>query len=171
MKLSEGVEWTAHACLLLSILPPGVGLSAKALAEFHDLAPAYMAKHLQALKRAGIVETSKGPGGGYRLARDAAEVSLLDIVGAIDGNEAMFRCSEIRRKGPCISKQASFRAPCHIASAFGRADNAWRAELAATTIAQIAKRTAENSSETNRDDLVQWLSMKLGEPFTLSVRS
>jgi Rrf2 family protein len=169
MKLSEGVEWTAHACLLLSILPPGVGLAAKAIAEFHDLAPAYMAKHLQALTRAGIVETSKGPGGGYRLARAATEITLLDIADAIEGREAMFRCSEIRRKGPCISSNADFRKPCHIASTFARADSAWRSELRMTSIAEIAKRTAENTSAANRENLIQWMSMKLGKPFALAV--
>ncbi len=56
MKMSEGVEWTAHACVLLAALPPRVGLPANALAEFHALAPAYMAKHMQALTRAGVVE-------------------------------------------------------------------------------------------------------------------
>ena len=49
MRMSEGVEWTAHACVLLAALPPGIGLPANALAEFHELAPAYMAKHMQAL--------------------------------------------------------------------------------------------------------------------------
>ena len=67
MRMSEGVEWTAHACVLLAALPPGIGLPANALAEFHELAPAYMAKHMQALARAGIVQSIRGAGGGYRL--------------------------------------------------------------------------------------------------------
>ena len=75
MRMSEGVEWTAHACVLLAALPPGVGLPAAALAEFHYLAPAYMAKHMQALARAGVVESIRGAGGGYRLARPAGEVT------------------------------------------------------------------------------------------------
>ena len=59
MKMSEGVEWTAHACVLLAALPPGVGLPANALAEFHELAPAYMAKHMQALARAGVTSLAE----------------------------------------------------------------------------------------------------------------
>ena len=59
MKMSEGVEWTAHACALLAALPPGMGLPAAALAEFHYLAPAYMAKHMQALARANKVRLAR----------------------------------------------------------------------------------------------------------------
>ena len=42
------------------------------LAEYHGVPAPYLAKHLQALSRAGIVESSPGPRGGYRLARPAA---------------------------------------------------------------------------------------------------
>ena len=87
MKMSEGVEWTAHACVLLAALPKGVGLPANALAEFHALAPAYMAKHMQALARAGVVESVRGAGGGYRLARAPRDISLWDIVEALEGGE------------------------------------------------------------------------------------
>src|SRR5690349_24759448 len=95
MKMSEGVEWTAHACALVAALPPGVGLPANALAEFHELAPAYMAKHMQALARAGVVESVRGAGGGYRLAKKSQDVTLWDIYQAIEGEEPAFRCSEI----------------------------------------------------------------------------
>ncbi|HVY89916.1 MAG TPA: Rrf2 family transcriptional regulator [Hyphomonadaceae bacterium] len=161
MKMSEGVEWTAHACVLLAALPPGIGLPANALAEFHRLAPAYMAKHMQALARANVVESVRGAGGGYRLARPASEITLWDIVEAIEGEEHSFRCSEIRQDGPCVNPSMDFRRPCEIHAAFSKAEIAWRAELKAVTLAEICKDVARRATPQTRGITRQWLEQKL----------
>jgi DNA-binding IscR family transcriptional regulator len=57
MKLGDGVEWGLHCCALLAALPPDDALPATKLAEYHGVPGAYLAKHLQALARAGIVES------------------------------------------------------------------------------------------------------------------
>jgi Rrf2 family protein len=136
MKLSEGVEWSIHMCALLA----GTGtkrVSVDQLAGFYDLPKPYLAKQLQALANAGIVDGSKGRGGGYRLARIPTQISLLDIVLAIEGVERAFRCSEIRQCGPAAKPSGFYKAPCTIASAMWKAEALWREELAKTTIAQI----------------------------------
>ena len=161
MKMSEGVEWTAHACVLLAALPKGVGLPANALAEFHALAPAYMAKHMQALARAGVVESVRGAGGGYRLARAPRDISLWDIVEAIEGVEPAFRCVEIRQQGPCVTPQGDFRKPCEIHSAFARAENAWRIELKSVSLADMAAEVARKTTPQKRALLTQWIKEKL----------
>jgi len=56
MKLSYGVEWGVHVCTLLAVLPADAALPAARLAEYHGVPSAYMAKHLQALARAGVLE-------------------------------------------------------------------------------------------------------------------
>ena len=137
MRLSDGVEWTLHCCTVLAVLPPGSTLPASRLAEFHDVPPAYLAKHLQALSRDGIVESVPGPRGGYRLARPAAEITLLDIVDAVEGGTGSFRCTEIRQRGPAAVNRKEYRAPCVIARAMYRADEAWRAELRSQTVADL----------------------------------
>ena len=107
------------------------------LAEFHDVPPAYLAKALQALARHGIVESVAGRRGGYRLARPARDITLLDVVEAIDGDDSTFRCTEIRRRGPSRVAQRQYLPVCTIAAAMYRADEAWRAELRATTLSDI----------------------------------
>ncbi|MBA2125414.1 transcriptional regulator [Hyphomicrobium methylovorum] len=161
MKMSDGVEWTAHACVLLSALPAGRGLPANALAEFHALPPAYMAKHMQALARAGIVDSIKGPTGGYRLARPASAISLWDIVSAIEGDGRAFRCSEIRQQGPCGGNAGDFRRPCGIHAVFNRAETAWRAELRAVSIGDLAAAAVASTTARRRDTLQHWLTEKL----------
>jgi Rrf2 family protein len=135
--MSEGVEWVIHACTVLAALPDGEALPAARLAEFHGVPAAYLAKHLQAAAAAGIVTSVPGPKGGYRLARPAAEISLLAIALAVDGDDPAFRCSEIRQRGPVTGPPATYRQPCGIARAMWRAEDAWRAELAATTVGDL----------------------------------
>jgi Rrf2 family protein len=142
MKIGEGVEWSCHACAILAGLPQGVALRASALAAFHELPPAYMAKHLQALSRAGIVRSVRGVRGGYRLARPANEISLWDIRQAIEGATSDFQCREIRRKGPCSEFGEAAR-PCAIAAAFWAAERVYQQTLELATVAHIAHGVAK----------------------------
>ena len=119
--MSDGVEWGSplrHHPRRAS--PTGVALSAARLAEYHGVPAPYLAKHLQALTRAGVFVAVPGPRGGYRLARPAAEVTVLDIVEAVDGRQPAFRCTEIRRRGPSAVAPSEYRLPCGIHRAMVR---------------------------------------------------
>jgi Rrf2 family protein len=139
MQLGQGVEWALHCCTVLALVPEDSALPASRLAEYHGVPPAYLAKHLQALARAGIVESVAGRKGGFRLAREASEITLLAIVDAVEGGEPAFRCSEIRRRGPARMPASEYRAPCAIAQVMDRAEEAWRAELAAVSVADLLR--------------------------------
>ncbi|GAA3041287.1 RrF2 family transcriptional regulator [Actinokineospora globicatena] len=136
MKLSNGVEWALHCCVSLSQAEHPV--PTQRLAELHDVPPAYLAKHLQALARAGVVRSTQGQDGGYTLTRPAAEVTMLDVVAAIDGPAPFFRCTEIRQRGPLAADPSRCRTSCSVARAMADAEQAWRAALAAVTIADLA---------------------------------
>jgi Rrf2 family protein len=118
---------------------------------------AYMAKQMQLLSKAAIVRTSRGKTGGYALARPATEVTLLDVTRALNGTEPLFRCSEIRQKGPCAAPRADCRRPCQIAAAFAAAEAAWRDALAAVTIADLAAEVAATASSGHVADILGWL--------------
>jgi Rrf2 family protein len=137
MRMSDGVEWALHCCTVLAALAEDQALPAAKLAEFHEVPPAYLAKHLQAMTAAGITRSLSGPLGGYRLARPPAEITVLDVVLAVDGDATAFRCSEIRQRGPAAAPSSAYRRPCGIARAMWRAEDAWRAELAAVSIGDL----------------------------------
>jgi Rrf2 family protein len=158
MKLSDGVEWGVHACVVLAVLPADAALPAARLAEYHGVPSAYLAKHLQALARAGVLETVKGPRGGYRLARPATDITVLDVVEAIDGDEPAFRCTEIRRRGPSAVPAREYRFPCGIRRVFSRADDAWRAELSATTVADLVMGVVQEAPSAAIEKGARWLS-------------
>ena len=143
MRLSEQVEWGLHCATVLALLPPGATLPASALAEFHGIPAPYLAKALQALSRAGIVESQPGRKGGYHLLRSAGEITLLDVVEAIEGRQSSFNCTEIRKQGPARVAPRLYTPVCAMAAAMYRADEAWRAELARTSIGDLLVRFGE----------------------------
>ncbi|CUX10490.1 RrF2 family transcriptional regulator [Agrobacterium deltaense] len=144
MKLGDGVEQAIHSVGMLAGLSEGGVLSAAALAEFHGVSTSYLLKHLQSLSNAGIVATVPGPKGGYRLARAIDRITLLDIVLAVEGPQPAFRCAEIRQRGPNPLPGRYFTKPCGINAAMLKAEKAYRAELAKTTIADILGDLAAN---------------------------
>ena len=136
MKMSGGVEWALHCCVVLTAADRPV--PALRLAELHDVSATYLAKQLQALSRAGLVRSAQGQAGGYVLTRAAGEISVLDVVEAVDGARPAFRCTEIRRRGPLATPPEACTAPCAISRAMTAADDAWRAALRDVTIADLA---------------------------------
>jgi FeS assembly SUF system regulator len=86
---------TDYATVVLTVLAarPGAVLSAPDLAEQSGLEAPTVAKLLKPLAAAGLVEGFRGANGGYRLARGAADISLVEIVEAMEGPLAMTACS------------------------------------------------------------------------------
>ncbi|HMM63639.1 MAG TPA: Rrf2 family transcriptional regulator [Mesorhizobium sp.] len=137
MKLSEGVEAAIHCAALLAGLEDDATIPGAALAAQFGLSPSYLLKHLNALTAARILESVPGPAGGYRLARGAETISLLDIVLAVEGPQPAFRCCEIRRRGPVKLPASAYVKPCGINAAMLRAEKAYRAALAAERLSDI----------------------------------
>jgi Rrf2 family protein len=138
VRMSQGVEWVLHALLTLAWIDDRKPVKVGQLAAGHDLPAAYLNKQLQALVRAGILESLPGARGGFRLARPASTITLMDVVAAIEGTREAFRCTEIRQQGVGANlPSSSFAAPCTISASMRRAELAWRRELASRTIADL----------------------------------
>ena len=117
MKLGDGVEQAIHCVLLMSGLSDQGQLSAAPQAEFPGVSPSYLLKHLQAMAGAGLLESVPGPKGGYRLARAADKITLLDSVVAVEWPQPAFRCAEFRLRGPVSGAVGCFRVPCAVIAA------------------------------------------------------
>jgi Rrf2 family protein len=151
MKMSQGVEWALHTCLNLTWLPAGQAMPTGRLAAFYGLPAAYLNKQLQALVRAGILASVSGPKGGFRLARSAADISLLDVVVAVQGPDEAFACAEILREGPGGRADVDYRQACVLAQGMRHADLAWRSELAAQSLADIKSQVERQYPDTPRN--------------------
>ena len=102
---------TDYATVVLTVLAarPGEVLSATELAEAAGLEPPTVSKLLKPLAQAGLVEGLRGVHGGYRLNRAAHEITLVEIVEAMEGPLAMTECSQ--HDSQCgIAKQCGVRA-------------------------------------------------------------
>jgi Rrf2 family protein len=144
VQLKNQVEWALHCCAILASVPEGGHLSSKALAEFHGVPKEYLAKALQALSLAGLVESTLGPTGGYRLARPPKKITFLDIVEAVEGKASTFICTEIRGNNPCLPKNYCNRGACAIARVMWDADQAWRETLRKVNLADVGTMLEQN---------------------------
>jgi Rrf2 family protein len=150
-RLGEGVEAALHCALVLAGLAKGKTLSGRSLAELHGLSESYLLKHLRALTEAGVILAIPGPRGGYRLARSPSEITLLQIVEAIDGSEPAFVCREIRRSGPGKSKNSCvYKTDCFIKSRMLAAEELWRGALRAQTLADLVDDGRRLIDESNK---------------------
>ena len=157
MKLSGGVEWALHCSVVLTAADRPV--PAARLAEFHDVSSSYLAKQLQALSRAGLIQSVQGHAGGYVLTRSPEDISVLDVVEAVDGAQPAFVCTEIRQRGPLATPAEACLEPCAISRAMSAADQAWRASLAAVTIADLARDVTGDYGPGALSGIRAWLSL------------
>lgn len=99
------------------------------IAGAHEIPERYLVQILLQLKGAGLVTSTRGASGGYRLARPADEISLGEVLGAIDGPE----------EPPREFQQPAAQA---LALVWQHLREAERAVLDQTSIAQLAERAA-----------------------------
>lgn len=161
--LGANVEYGIH-CILQLVDREHLSPSAKDLAEFQGVSTSYVAKIFTKLKNAGLVKAAEGINGGYRLARHAREITVLDVVEAVDGKKTLFRCKEIRRN--CALYQD--RVPdwvgsemCAIHAVMQSAEQKLRKELAKTTIADLSRKVVSKAPKTYGDEVENWFEQRL----------
>jgi Rrf2 family protein len=129
-----------RALTQLTDLPEGQSLGAAQIADKIDAPPNYLAKLLRILARQGLVESNKGPGGGFRLARDARRIRLLDVVEPIEQMTRWNRC--ILRQMDCTDDN-----PCALHDRWKQLRDGYLAMLAETTIADLDPEDEPRSKE------------------------
>jgi Rrf2 family protein len=162
MILKSQVEWALHCCAILAGLPEGRYLSTKALAEFHGLPKEYLSKALQGLSQAGLVHTTLGPSGGYRLARAPTELTFLEIVEAVEGKSRTFVCNNIRANNPCRPKGYCESKPCAVARVMWEADEAWRSTLRGVLLSDLTETLAQEIPADIWGNSFEWVLDRAG---------
>lgn len=84
MKLSTKGRYAVVALADLALAPEKELLSLSEISRRQDISLPYLEQLFVKLRRAGLVESVRGPGGGYRLARPASQVRISEILGAVD---------------------------------------------------------------------------------------
>jgi Rrf2 family transcriptional regulator, iron-sulfur cluster assembly transcription factor len=94
MQLSTKGRYAVMAMVDLAKRGGNAALPLMEIAESQNLPMSYLEQLFMKLRRAGLVTAVRGPGGGYRLARIPAEISIAEIMLAADESVRMTRCSE-----------------------------------------------------------------------------
>lgn len=91
LRVSRLADYATSLMTCLGEKPEQV-LSAVQVAECLQLEPPTVSKLLKLLAQSGLVDSFRGPNGGYRLARPPAEISVADVIAAIEGPISMTEC-------------------------------------------------------------------------------
>ncbi|GAA5510166.1 Rrf2 family transcriptional regulator [Novipirellula caenicola] len=129
--LSKTAEYALRAvtCLGTRIGQPS---SADVLAEQTKVPRRYLNRVLQDLAAAGLVRSRSGPGGGYELAKEPAEITILDVVNAV---------APLERINACPLGLKSHTSLCPLHAELDRAYEATQAAFAGVTMQQLLEST------------------------------
>ena len=124
---------TDYATVLLGRLArdPAAQLTAAQLATETQVAATTVSKLLKQLQRAGLVQSTLGTHGGYRLARPAREISAAAILDALEGPVTLTACS-------AEHSQCEIESTCRVGGAWQRVNRAIRQSLQEVTLADLA---------------------------------
>ena len=85
MRVSSKVDYAVRAAVELATAEPGVNVKAEVIAEAQRIPRKFLDNILQGLRQAGVIVSRRGPDGGHQLARAPAEITVADVIRAIDG--------------------------------------------------------------------------------------
>jgi len=92
MKLSTKGRYAVMAIIDIGAHSGGEPVSLAEIAQRQDISQEYLEQLFGKLRKAGLVESARGPGGGYRLARPAVEINLAQVILAVDEELRVTRC-------------------------------------------------------------------------------
>jgi len=118
--------------MYLALKPEGVKTSIRDLARRIQIPYHFLAKILQELAYRGILVSQKGPAGGFALAKPARQITLFEVVEAIDGDGFTTKC--VLGFPECSGKN-----PCAVHDKWGKLREEFRDVLCTKSVAQMAK--------------------------------
>ncbi len=136
MIFSKPMSYAIRALVHLAINAQDVAVMSSSIAEAESLPKPYLSKVLTVLKTAGYVEGTKGPNGGFRLAREAKDIRLFDLFALFEGLALTDIC--LLDMGKCGNV-----ANCPVHDKWAITKNHLESYLRDTKIAEIASQQAE----------------------------
>ena len=131
LRLSKKADYALLAMRHLAANRDVGAVSARELAEAYHIPPELLAKVLQRLVRARLLESHQGIRGGYAMARPAAEMSVADVIQAVDGPLTVTACSEIDHSCDQYTK-------CNIRDPLWRIKDRIVSALVTTSVQELA---------------------------------
>ena len=94
LQISRKIDYGLRAMVFLASMPGGEVIPFREIARRMDVPEEFLAKILKVLVGKKLVHSTRGARGGYRLARPAAEISMLDVIEAVEGPVRVNVCQD-----------------------------------------------------------------------------
>ena len=130
MQITRQADYAVRAVLHLARLGNSERAATSMIAEEQNIPPSFLAKIISQLSIAGLLHTSRGARGGVTLGRDPKDITLLEVVEAIDGPIQLNEC--VGESGLC-----SFEGNCPLRPVWCDAQDDLVARLRGTNFAQL----------------------------------
>jgi Rrf2 family protein len=130
--ISRQTDYAARLVLHLATLAEGTQVSLSEISRLRLLPESFVRRLSGSLVKAGILLTARGTGGGVRLARPAAEISLLDVIEAVEGGIVLNECLDGKHTCPLANG-------CPVQAAWSAATAALEAHLGAVRFDALAR--------------------------------
>jgi Rrf2 family protein len=130
MKLSRASAYALQALIHMAALKDNPIVASHLVAQARGIPEKFLLKVLKPLVAARLLQSLKGPNGGYRLAKPTKAITLLEVVEAVDG--------PIRGLAPAVESAAGARLDEQLAAVCDAAAAATRKELAKVRLADLA---------------------------------
>lgn len=140
MKFSISIDYAIHGLVYLTNAGVGKAVLTSDIARAINVPEAYFRKVFQQLSRSGILNSHRGPRGGFSLARDPEKITFKDVVETIDGSLPLYNCLRFQR-GCRISNN------CPVNKVFEKARQKMAEILEATSIKDVLQDLSKNSNE------------------------
>jgi len=131
LNISEAFSLALHSAALVAAEGEGGRATARSLAATLGASEAHLSKVLQKLVRAGILRSTRGPGGGFSLARPGGDVSLMEVYESVEGPFRPADCLAAARV--CRGEE------CVFGSLLEKVNGGFRDYLETTTVEDIGK--------------------------------
>lgn len=136
--LSHTSKYAIRALIFLELYSNAENkLGIKEISRQLDIPSPFLGKILQVLVRHNFLNSSKGPGGGFYLKRDAIDISLMEVIEVIDGKDSFEIC--VIRNEPCDHKK-----PCSMHDKMAPLWNDMRRVFVTETIADLVSEFRED---------------------------
>ena len=142
LRLSKKADYALIAMKHLAIRPDAASASAREIAEQYDIPIELLAKVLQRLVRRGLLASQQGTRGGYQLARMPAQISVADVIQAIDGPVTVTACST-------ESSSCDQYAKCNVRDPLWRIRERILSALATCSLQEVCSEVPEGALESS----------------------
>ncbi len=133
MQITRASEYAMLGLLALSRRPAGSVEMVDVLAHEEGVPTSFLGKIFQSLSRAGIVKSARGSGGGFSLVRTPGEITVLEVIEAVEGPIALQRCLE-------TDSDCTHREGCALCGLLSEAQDRVKEVFGRTSVAELTRR-------------------------------